>query len=381
MPTGLTNLVPDTYAALNFVSRELVGIIPSATVIPGIERLALGQSLRSPVAPINTAGKDITPAMSLPPASEQNIDNIPFVLSKARAFPFSWSAEDQMSADAGPGSLTIQQQQIAQALRAAIKEVSADGYAAARRGASRAFGTAGTTPFATNLGASAQLKKILDDNGAPPSERALVMDTTAGANLRTLLNNPLNANQSLQAGELARQGILLDVNGFAHREDAAISAVTVGTGSGYLINNAGGYAKGATSLTLDTGSGTILAGDVLTIGNFKYVVKTALATNVVVIQAPGLQEAVADNAAVAVNASFTANLGFSRNALALGTRLPALPSGGRDIAIMRETIIDPVSKIAFELAVYPGYRMLTYEIGLAWGWAVEQPEHMALLLG
>lgn len=380
MPTGLTNLVPDAYAALNVVSRELVGLIPSVTLLPGIDRLALGQSLRSPVAPVNTAGRDITPAMSLPAAAEQNIGNVPFVLQKARAFPFTWSGEDQLAADAGPGSLTIQQNQIAEAFRAAIKEVSADGYAAARVAASRAHGTAGTTPFASNLGDSAQLKKILDDNGAAMSERALVMDTTAGAALRTLLNNPLNANQSLQAGDLARQGVLIDVNGFVHREEAAISAVTVGTGASYQINNAGGYAIGATSLTLDTGSGTILAGDVLTIGAHKYVVRTALAANVVVIQAPGLVAPVADNAPVAVNASFRANLGFSRNAIALGTRLPALPTT-RDLAIMRETIIDPVSKIAFELAAYPGYRMVTFEVGLAWGWAVEKPEHLALLLG
>lgn len=382
MATGLTNLVPDVYAALNVVSRELVGLIPSSTVIPGVERLGIGQSLRSAVAPVNTAGRDITPAMSLPTAAEQTIGNVPFTITKARAFPFSWSGEDALSADSGPGTLTIQQGQIAEALRAAVKEISADGYATARKGASRAYGTAGTTPFASDLSASAQLKKILDDNGAPLSDRALVMDTSAGAKLRTLLNNPLNANSSLN-GDLSRQGILIDTNGFVHREDAAISSVTAGTGSGYLVNNASGYAIGDTAITVDTGTGTILAGDVITFAGDtnKYVVKTALAANVVTLAAPGLLKAVADNAAITVGAAFTANLGFSRNALALGTRLPALVPGGRDIAIMRETIIDPVSKIAFELAVYPGYRMLTYEIGLAWGWAVEKPEHLAILLG
>lgn len=383
MATGLTNLVPDAYVALNTVSRELCGLIPSATLLPGIERLAVGQSLRSAVAPINTAGRDITPAMSLPSASEQPIGNVPFTITKSRAFPFSWGGEDALGVDAGPGFLTVQQNQIAEAMRAAIKEICVDGYAVARKGASRAYGTAGTTPFASTLGASAQLKKILDDNGAPQSDRALVMDTTAGANLRTLLNNPLNANQSLQAGELAKQGVLIDVNGFVHREDAAITAVTAGTGSGYLLNNSGGYAVGDTALTVDTGTGTILAGDVITIAgdSNKYVVKTALASNVVTIAAPGLLKAAADNAAITVGSAFTGNLGFSRNALALGTRLPALAPGGRDIAIMRETLIDDVSKIAFELAAYPGYRMVTFEIGIAWGWAVEKPEHCALLLG
>lgn len=377
----LTNLIPDTYAALKVVSRELVGLIPSVNRDSKADRLALNQSLRSAEAPVNTAGADITPAMALPAAADQTVTNTAFTIQKARKFPFSWSGEEQNSVEQGPGLLTINQQQIAQAIRAAIAEVGVHGYGILRAAASRAYGTAGTTAFATNLGESAQLKKILDDNGAPGSDRSLVINTTAGAALRTLLNNPLNANASL-GGDMTRQGMILDVNGFAFREEAQISAVTKGTGTGYLVNNAGPYAIGTTSITLDTGSGTILAGDVITFtgDTNKYVVKTALAANVVVIQEPGLLQTLADNVALTVGNNFTANLGFSRDFAILGTRLPAIPKEG-DMAILRETVVDPVSKIAFELAVYPGYRMVTYEVALAWGWAVENPSHGAILLG
>lgn len=381
MATGLTNLVPDAYAALNVVSRELTGLLNSVNRLHGVERLGIGQSLRSPVAPINTAGRDIVPAMTLPAAAEQTIGNVPFTLTKSRAFPFTWSGEDQVSANAGPGSLTIAQQQIAQAMRAAVAEISADGYAAARVAASRAWGTAGTTPFATNLGESAQAKKILDDNGAPQSDRSLVIGTTAGAALRTLLNNPLNANTSL-APDATRRGVLIDVNDFAIREESKITTVTKGTGSGFLVNNGAGYAIGATAITVDTGTGTILAGDVITFAGDtnKYVVKTALAANVVTLQEPGLLQAVADNAAITVGNNFVANLAFSRDAIVVGTRLPALPNTN-DLAVMRETIIDPVTGIAFELAAYGAYRMVTFEIGIAWGWAVENPRHLAIMLG
>ncbi|AKC83772.1 hypothetical protein IMCC26134_15085 [Verrucomicrobia bacterium IMCC26134] len=382
MANTLTNLIPDAYVALNVVSRELTGLIAATNRLTGIERLAVGQSLRSSAAPVNTAGKDTTAAMALPAAADQTIGNVAFTLTKSRAFPFSWSGEDTVGINSGPGYLTVQQQQIAQAFRAAVAEISTDGYAAARVAASRAYGTAGTTAFATNLGESAQVKKILDDNGAPMSDRSLVIDTTAGAALRTLLNNPLTANASL-SGDSTRAGVLIDVNGFAIREESKIAAVTKGTGTSYT-SSAAGFAVGTTSIPVITGSGTILAGDVITFSGDtnKYVVKTGVAAaGTIVIAEPGLQKALPASAtALTIGNSFTANLAFSRDAIVLGTRLPALPATG-DMAIMRETIIDEKTGLAFELAAYGGYRMVTFEVSIAWGWAVEKPAHVAVLLG
>jgi hypothetical protein len=378
----LTDLIPDTYAALKVVSRELVGLIPAVNRDSTVDRVAVGGTVRSAEAPVNTAGADITPAMSLPAAADQTILNTPFVIQKARKFPFSWSGEEQYAMDQGPGSLTLNQQQIAQAIRAAVAEMGVHGYGILRAGASRAFGTAGTTAFATNLGESAQLKKILDDNGAPGSDRSLVINTTAGANLRTLLNNPLNANTSLN-GQLTAQGVLLDVNGFKFREEAQLATVTKGTGASYTTTTAG-FAVGTTSIPLITGTGTVLAGDVVTFAGDtnKYVVATGVAApGTIVLAAPGLRQAIpAAATALTIGNNFVANLGFSRDFAVLGTRLPKIPKEG-DLAIMREVVTDPVSGISFELAVYPGYRMVVYEIAVAWGWAVENPDHGAILLG
>ena len=46
---------------------------------------------------------------------------------------------------------------------------------------------------------------------------------------------------------------------------------------------------------------------------------------------------------------------------------------------MREVVTDPRSGLSFELAVYPGYRMVHYEIGVLWGAKVLKPEHICLL--
>lgn len=377
MANTLTNLIPDVYKALDVVSRELVGFIPAVSRDSSADRVALNQTLRSIATPANAGGADITAAMSLPSASDQVIANKSLTISKARKFPFSWAGEEQYSMDQGPGYLTIQQDQIAQAIRAAVNEIETDIAVAAKNGASRAYGTAGTTPFASDLSDTANVRKILDDNGAPLSDRHLVIDTTAGAKLRTL-TQLTKANEAADSS-LLRQGTLLDVHGMEIRESAQIQSTTKGTGASYVLN--GAHAVGATSIVVKTGSGTIVAGDVLTINSVKYVVATGVAAaGTVVINAPGLRAAGADGDTVTVNNTSARNVAFSRNALLLGTRLPVAPSGG-DMAIMREVITDERSGLSFELAVYPGYRMNVFEIGVCWGVSAIKPEHCAILLG
>ena len=86
---------------------------------------------------------------------------------------------------------------------------------------------------------------------------------------------------------------------------------TVGTGTGYLINRGAGYLTGANSLDVDGSTGTILPGNSITIGAFKYLVtgtpSTAPAamttTTTINIAPPGLRAPVADNAAVTIDAS------------------------------------------------------------------------------
>jgi len=378
MANTLSGLIQDAYAALDVVAREQIGIIPTVTRDARLDRVALGQTVRIPAVPTNAA-RDIVPAMALPTRADQVLTNTGITISKLRAVPFSWTGEEAYAMDeAGPGFLSIQQNQIAQAFRTLVNEIETDlGLAMATYG-SRAYGTSGTTPLGTNLAEIAKLVQILDDNGAPQNERFLTLNSTAAAGYLSLTQLS-NVNQA-GTDDTLRNGTLADLFGLNIRKSAFVPSVAAGTGSGYLINNSGGYGVGATSLTLDTGTGTILAGDVLTIGNHKYVVNTALASNVVVIAAPGLREVIADNAAVAVNATSARNLAYTRSSTVLIERLPELPNM-QDLATMRETLVDPISSLAFELAAYPGYRMTTYEISAAWGVKVIKPEFIAELLG
>ena len=388
MANTLTSLIPDAFAAMDVVSRELIGFIPGISRDTSADRVAINQSLRIPVVGANTAGLDITPAMAFPSRADQTVANVALTITKQRAFPFSWTNEERFSLNQGPGVLTINQGQIAQAMRAAVNEMESDIAVAANLGGSRAYGTAGTTPFATNLGESAQIKKILDDNGAPGVDRSLVVNTSAGAALRTLLNNPLNANTSLN-GDMTRQGVILDVNGFKFRESAQVVTSTAGAMASATSTSAA-FTVGQTAIPLATaGTGVVAAGDIITFINDtnKYVVSAVsfaganpASGDTITLAAPGLRVAqgVATRA-ITVVAAAARNIGFSRNAIVFATRLPS--SVERDLAFMKEIVTDPVSGISFEIAGYPGIDMATYHIRACWGVKVIKPEHISILLG
>ncbi|HNJ86940.1 MAG TPA: P22 coat - protein 5 family protein, partial [Agitococcus sp.] len=296
----------------------------------------------------------------------------------------SWEGNEQVGLNSGAGYLTIRANQIAQAMRTLANAVELD-LAALYATTSRAAGTVGTVPFITNTAALSAARKILVDNGAPTSDLQLVIDTNAGANLHTLYN--INSSRDAAAQSLAQQGVLAMPSGVSIRESAQIYNPTSGTASGATTNNAG-YAVGATTITLaSAGTGTILAGDVITFAGdtnqYNVVSGDADVSNggTITLAAPGLRKAMsAATKAITVLATSPRNMAFSRSAIVLATRMPERPQEG-DMAIDVMTIQDPRSGLAFEVAMYPGYRKVRYEIALAWGVKNIKPEHTATLLG
>jgi len=377
MANTLTNLIPTIRVALDTISRELTGFIPAVSLYANSDGAALNQTIRWPVAPTSSAN-DITPAATGPSTANQTIGSDTMTISKSRAVSFSWNGEEQLSVRQQYGTMLTDQ--FTQAMRSLVNEVETD-LGALFVGASRAYGTAGTTPFATNLNDTAQVRKILADNGAPLSNLQMVLGTTAGAALRTL-TQLTKANEAGSTDPL-RRGVLLDIHGFAIRESAQVASHTAGTGAGYLVNNVAGYAVGDTSIAIDTGAGTVLAGDVVTFAgdSNKYIVTTGVAApGTITIAEPGLRVALADNTAMTVGATAVQNMAFDKGAIWLATRTPAMPEGG-DSAADVTTVTDPQTGLSFMVAMYKQYKQVTYEVGLAWGVKLAKSAHSAVLLG
>ena len=386
MANTLTDLIPDLYAALDVVSRELVGMIPAVTMDARVNRAAEGQSVRVPIVPTNTSSS-ISPAMSVPAAADQAIDNVEIVINKAKAVPFSWEGNEQVGLNSGVGYGNIRVNQIAQAMRTLVNEVEAD-LCGLQSTFSRAYGTAGATPFATagDFTDASQTLKLLKDNGAPLQDNHMVLNTAAGA---IFLGKQGNSSVQFDASIL-RQGVFQTVSGMDIRESGQVVTQTAGAMASATTTNAV-LEVGQTVLPLATaGTGQVAAGDVITLANDtnKYVVTSVsfaganpASGDTITIAAPGLLKAqAAATRAITVIATSARNMAFNRSAIVLATRMPQRPEEG-DMALDVMTIQDPRSGMAFEVSIYPGYRKIRYEIALAWGVKNIKPAHTALLLG
>lgn len=379
MANVFTDLITDIYVGADVVAREAVGAVSGASINgDDKQRAAVGETIRVPVTPDATL-VDVVPSMTTPEGTDQNIGNRDMTISKSKAVQIPWTGEDVRGMSNSGLYRTTLGDQVTQAMRALVNEQESDLCVEGYQNASRVTGVAGTTPFASDKKAINQLGKILTDNGCPLDMRTLVLDTSAGTNLRDIAS--LNDVSAAGSDQMLRNGVLGRLSGFDIRESAGIADHTQGTGSSYTTDTAG-YAVGDTAITLITGSGTIVAGDVVSFaGDTNLYVADSFAGGVLTLQGPGLRVALAASAiAVTIGGDYAGNIAFRRNALELVSRAPALPEDG-DNAVERETIQDPFSGLVFEIALYKGYKKSMLEVSAAWGVKAWKPEFIAGLMG
>lgn len=388
MSNTITNLIPTLYEAMDVVSRELVGFIPAVSRNSNLERAALNETVNIPIVPAITAG-NITPGSLPPDDGDQTMGNTAMTISKSRYAPIRWTGEEQKTVNNTGLMGNVLRDQFSQGMRTLVNEMETD-LAALHIYASRAYGTYNAAAFATAADFTdfSNVNRILDDNGAPSSDRQLVLGNATIANLKGKQSVLFKANEA-GSTDLLRLGILGMTEGLAiHASNGVVKSAAVGTSNSAGTTNAAGYAVGAVTITLaSAGTGSLIAGDIITFtgDTNKYVLvsgDTDMSNGgTIVLQEPGLMKAIPASATtITLIAATDRNMVFSRSAIQLATRLPALPDGG-DMADDRTSITDPVSGISFEVAVYRQYRRVKYELSLAWGVKCVAPRHVGILIG
>lgn len=378
----LTGLVPTIYEAMDVVSREQAGLVRAVTMDSNAARAAVGQVVMSPVVgPIATENLVASNVAADTPA--QTIGNVQITISKAKSAAFGITGEENRGLNIAGTTGTVNRDRIAQAMRALTNEIEAD-LAALALSASRAFGTATGTPFGTSgdLSDFAGMRRILADNGAPAGELKAVLSASNVERIRGKQASLFRVNEA-GSDELLRTGNIGMVQGFAVGESAALGSRVAGTGAAYTTSNAA-LTVGQTAIPIITGSGTVLAGDIVSFAGDtnQYVVAVGVAApGTITIQEPGIRVAQGASAkAMAIMAATTRSMFFHRGAIQLAIRAPAMPDGG-DMADDVMTIQDPASGITYEFVIYKGKRQIRYEVNAAWGVAAVQPRHIGVLTG
>lgn len=389
--TTLSALIPIIYEARDRVAREQVGLITAATRDASESQAAVGQTVRSPVTQ-PTSLTAIQPSNVVPNSGGQTLLYKDLTISNSYAAPIQWTGEEQRAI--GANYDWVIRDQFTQAFRALDNTIEASLVSTMMNGGcSRAFGSAGTAPFNTvgDFSDFANGHLILDQNGAPADDRHIVLGFQGYANLTAKQSSLWKANEA-GTDEFLRKGILNEVLNLKFHKSAQIdrNGHTAGTGAATYKSDGTGsvggsaYAIGETVIKLKTGSGTVLAGDVVSFAGDtnKYVVVSgaAAAGDSITIAAPGLQAPLADNVTMTVGSAFKANFVMHPTALMLAVRAPIMPVGG-DAASAVEMVFDEVSGISYQVAEYKVYRQVHYEIGAAWGSLANKPEFAALLMG
>lgn len=244
-------------------------------------------------------------------------------------------------------------------------------------------GTAGTTPFGTDLTEYLDARKVLNNQLAPMDPRYCVIDADAEANalgLRAFQDASFRGDADGiirgQIGEKLGAMWVMDQNAPTH---------TAGTASG-ATTDAAGYAAGVSTVTLaSAGTGTILVGDIITFANHAqtYAVTTGdsdVSNGGSISFTPALQTALPGSAqAITVKATHVVNLAFHRDAIALASR----PFAGADPMGLGTfmSAVDPVSRLALRLEVSRQHKRTRFSYDILYGAQLVRPELASRLAG
>jgi hypothetical protein len=378
---NLTALIPILFAALQIVSRELVGFIPATSRNLTADGAALNQIIRVPVTP-ETENQDITPGTP-PTNGGTDFGYVDMAITKSKiAKPIVWTGDDQISAGNQLNQMMINQ--YTQAMRSLVNEAERDTCLEGTIGALSAgnvYGIAGVTPFTSNLTDLAQVKKIQDDLGVPLGDRHLLINTATGAALRSL--QQLTSVSDAGENDMLRRGVLNNLMGYMIRESGGFLPVDPGTQTSLTLSAAA--PKGATSIAVTALTGILNIGAVIQIAGKYYTLTAPAVSGATTLNiSPVIREDIESGVAGTILSSYLPNVAFSRDFIYLATRNPAMPqqankAGGTLLDMI--SVTDPVSGLSFQVCLFDAYRQIRIEIGLAWGVKAVNKRHGLLLLG
>lgn len=373
MANTLSPIIPKLLAQGLLALRQMA-IMPRV-VNRGYESLAgeKGSVIDVPI-PSAVATNDVAPGPVPPTTQDIGPTTVQVQLNEWREAPFYLTDKDFLEVDRG-----VIPMQASEALKALANYVD-NKILATYVGIYGFAGTPGTTPFLTSTAEYTAARTVLNKQLAPMDPRFVVLGPDAEGNalgLRAFQDASFTGNlDGIINGQINNK------LGARWLMDQNIPTHTAGTGAGYLVNNGAGYAAGVRTVATDTGTGTVLAGDIITFANHTQtytVVSTVGAPVTSITFEPGLVTAVPDNNAITLKASHVVNLLIHRDAIAFASR----PFSGSDPMNLGNFLsaADPVSGLTLRLEVTREHKRTRFSWDILFGTKLVRAELGARIAG
>jgi hypothetical protein len=337
-----------------------------------------GSSVDIPI-PTSISAVPVTPGYADPDDAGITPGMVTLNLDQWKEAPFFMTDKEMM--EVMDGTIPMQAAEAVKALANDVDQYLLGLYT----GIYTAVGTAGTTPFATDVTVATSARKFLNNYLAPMTDRRFVFNPDVEANalgLRAFQDVAWTGDaRGINDGQIVRK------LGFDWHLDQNVKDHTAGTvATSFAIKTGTEHAEGLTTLTTTTGGDADLkVGDILTIAGHdqQYVVtedaERTGAGDLPVKIAPGLKAALTGAEAISIVASHSANIAFHRDAIAFANR-PLLDSAeglGSQIMSMQ----DPVSGLTLRLEVSRQYKRTRWSFDILYGAKLVRPELAVRVLG
>jgi len=374
MANTLAEVIPQILAQGLMALRENVVMPALVNSDYSEEAKEKGNSVDVPI-PSAIAAQDVSPAATPPVTADIAPTTVSVPLDQWKEAPFYLSDKDLKEAVNG-----VIPMQASEAVKSIANAVNAH-IMAQYKGIYGFYGTPGTTPFGSGTTDATQVRKILNQQLAPLQDRRLVFDTEAEANALDL-----RAFQDMSfSGDAAaiRDGKINRKLGFDWFMDQDIPVHTAGGATGYLVNDAA-VVTGVKSVSVDTGAGVPVTGDIFTVAGDSQTYTITGVTGAGPITAmtfePAIQVAWADNAAITFKDSHTVNLAFHRDAFAFASR-PLLDLQSQGLGSIIQSATDPVSGLTMRLELTREHKRYRWSFDMLYGAALARRELAARLAG
>lgn len=387
MANTISNVVPQLLAQglKTLRERSIMPRLVNRSI--DAENKELGNTIDVPIASAITS-RSVTAAVTHATNQDFSPTKVQVLLNQWKEASFQMSDKDQESVMEG-----IIPMQAAEAVKSLANGI--DAYILGLyTGIYYHSGTAGTTPFATNLNAFRDSRKWLNKGLADMDNRSVVLDSDAEANA-LMISNFLKADERGDQGGVIG-GVIGHKLGADWYLDQNVKTHTRGTwaitGTGYTAVKASIAANVSTLViqgnsSTTTNGGSLVVGDVFKIGGNCYVVKTAGSVAVgsqatlSVNFSPPAVAAIAAGATVTLQSSDSQeNLLFHRDAFAFASRplsRSAMGAGGA----MFSSVVDPISGVALRLELSRQYKQWTWSYDILYGCKLVRAQLASRILG